>query len=60
MREEDWPTTSEGIAALLSRWDSHEPLDMTSDEEVTLKFWRRNVKSFTIANMQQGLEELFE
>jgi hypothetical protein len=32
MREADWPTTPEGIATLLKRWDEHEPLFQTSEE----------------------------
>ena len=33
MREEDWPTTPEGIAALLAHMDQSEPLEMATDEE---------------------------
>jgi hypothetical protein len=32
MREEDWPTTPEGIALLLKQMEAIEPLDMTPEE----------------------------
>lgn len=36
MREADWPTTPEAIAALVDRWDRLEPLEMTPEEEQRL------------------------
>ena len=44
MREQDWPTTPEGITALLHRWEEHEPLRMTPEEEAGLAAWRRTSK----------------
>jgi hypothetical protein len=44
MREEDWPTTPEGIAALLKRWDAHEPLQMTAEEEAQWQAARKAQK----------------
>jgi hypothetical protein len=32
MREEDWPTTPDGLAELLRRWDAQEPLEMTPEQ----------------------------
>jgi hypothetical protein len=46
MREEDWPTTPEGIAALLKRWDEHEPLEMTPEEQAEWEAARRARKEF--------------
>jgi hypothetical protein len=44
MREEDWPTTPEGIAALIAEWRQLEPLVFTPEEEAELrasrKWWR--------------------
>jgi hypothetical protein len=40
MREEDWPTTSEGIAALLARMDSVEPSWLPPEEDVD---WRSSL-----------------
>lgn len=60
MREEDWPTTPEGITALLQRWEQHEPLQMTPEEEAGLAAWRQQVRAHTIANMHKDVERLFE
>ena len=60
MSEEDWPITPEGIAALLERWDSLEPLEMTADEEKALAEWRAKVKAHTIAGMGKSVEGNFE
>jgi hypothetical protein len=50
MREEDWPTTPEGIAALLKRWDEHEPLEMTPEEEAQWQAARKAQKEREKAN----------
>src|SRR3954470_9765905 len=63
MREEDWPTTPEGIAALLTRMDQIEPLEMTPEEEVELAAWRQTVKEYHIVNWDRWarkIEGLFE
>ncbi len=60
MREEDWPTTPEGIAALLKSWKEMEPLEMTPDEEAAWNAWRQKVKEYTIANMDKGIAEIWE
>ena len=51
MRDEDWSTTAEGIAALMDRWNKSEPLLMTAEEEAELDAWRQKMKDYTIANM---------
>lgn len=33
MREEDWPTTPEGLAELLARMDARAPVEPESEEE---------------------------
>jgi hypothetical protein len=63
IREEDWPTTPEGIAALLKRMDDLEPLAMTPEEEADLAAWRKKRKEHELANWEQRsrrIEELFE
>ncbi len=63
MREEDWPTTPEGIAALLKRMDEVEPLEMTPEEEADLADWRKKRKEHELANWEQRSrrnEEMFE
>jgi hypothetical protein len=59
MREEDWPTTPEGIAALLARMDQIEPLEMTPEEEAHIAAWRQKTKEYTIAHMNDGIDGLF-
>ena len=59
LRDEDWPTTSEGIAELLARMDRVEPLELTPEEEADIAAWRQKVKEYTIAHMNDGIDELF-
>jgi hypothetical protein len=59
MREEEWPTTPEGVAALLKRWEQHEPLVFTPDEEAERAAWRAEMKRLNIeaVRKQMGLPE---
>jgi len=59
LREEDWPTTPEGIAALLERWKEHQPPIYVPGEEAELKAWRAEMKRFNIeaVRKQMGLPE---
>jgi hypothetical protein len=59
MREEDWPTTPEGVAALLARWEQHEPLLFTPEEEESLAAWRAEMKRYNVeaVRKQMGLSE---
>jgi hypothetical protein len=59
IRDEDWPATPEGIAALLARMDHVEPFEMSPDEEADIAAWRQRVKEYTIAHMNNGIDELF-
>ena len=45
------------IADWLAWYDSLEPLIMTTEEEAELADWRRKVKEYTIARMQEGFED---
>jgi hypothetical protein len=58
MREEDWPTTPEGIAALLARMDQIEPLEMTEEERADLEAWRRKVKEYHLANWDRWARDV--
>lgn len=63
MREEDWPTTPEDIAALLKRMDEIEPLEMTAEEEADLADWRRKQREYELANWDKRarrIEGMFE
>jgi hypothetical protein len=42
MREEDWPTTAEGIAALLARMDQVEPGWLSREDDAT---WRASLRA---------------
>ena len=44
MREEDWPTTDEGIAALLARMDQVEPGWLSPEDDAA---WRRALRTFS-------------
>jgi hypothetical protein len=58
MREEDWPTTPEGIAALLKRWDELEPLEMTPEEEARWEAIRKEEKEREKARFVEDAERL--
>jgi hypothetical protein len=42
MREEDWPTTAEGIAALLARMDQIEPGWLSPEDDAA---WRASLRA---------------
>jgi hypothetical protein len=42
MREEDWPTTPEGIGALLARMDQREPGWLSPEDDAT---WRADLRA---------------
>jgi hypothetical protein len=53
IREEDWPTTPEGIAALLARMDAFEPVVLTDDERAAWERRRAEDKAWELANERQ-------
>jgi hypothetical protein len=58
LREEDWPTTPEGIAALLKRMDECEPVEMTPEDEAEWKESLTAQKEFEKANFYEDGEKL--
>jgi hypothetical protein len=58
MREEDWPTTPEGIEALLARMDKMEPLILTPDEEAQWEAIRKVEKEREKARFIEDAEKL--
>jgi predicted DNA-binding antitoxin AbrB/MazE fold protein len=58
--EEDWDNSPEAISEWLEWYKSLEPLVFTAEEEADLARWRRKVKEYTIANMDDGIENLWE
>ena len=63
MREEDWPTTPQGIAALLARMDAAEPGWLSPEEEAAwmeaLREQREYDKAHFIARAEK-LEKMWE
>jgi hypothetical protein len=57
--DDQWPTTPEGIAEHLKKMDLIEPFEMSAEERADIAAWRQRVKEYTIANMNQGIDELF-
>jgi hypothetical protein len=43
MDESEWPTTPEGIEALIARMDSREPVELTPEEE---RAWNEGLRFF--------------
>jgi hypothetical protein len=58
--EEDWDNSPEAISEWLEWYKSLEPLVLTPEEEADLGRWRQKVKEYTIANMDKGIENLWE
>ncbi len=55
MREEDWPQTPEGIAALVARMEAFEPLEFTPEEEAEIAAARQAVREVTIAAVRKKM-----
>lgn len=60
MREEDYPTTPEGIAALVKRMDAIEPMAFTPEEEADLAEWRKKQKEYELANWEKRCRRVEE
>jgi hypothetical protein len=63
LRDEDWPTTPEGIARLLALMEDIEPLEMTPEEEAAWQADRKARKEWEKASFEKTvrkLEDLFE
>ncbi len=58
MREEDWPTTPEGIAVLLARMDQLQPGWLSSEDEAAWKAALQAQKDFEKATFNEWSEKL--
>lgn len=58
MREEDWPTTPEGIAALVAEIDAVEPLEMTDEEIANWEAARREQMQWELEHFEEHAESL--
>jgi hypothetical protein len=48
LREEDWPTTPEGIGEHLKRMQEFEPVELTPEDEARIAAWRAEMKRFNV------------
>jgi hypothetical protein len=63
LRDEDWPTTPEGIARHLALMDQIQPLEMTPEEEAEWEAARKERKEWDLAHWEEyckKIERLFE
>jgi hypothetical protein len=58
MREEDWPTTAEGIAALLARMDKVEPGWLSPEDDAAWRTALREQKNAEKARFFEDAEKL--
>lgn len=56
MREEDWPTTPEGIAALIESWKEREPLIYTPEELAEIRAGREWFKQYELDRQRREME----
>lgn len=57
LREEDWPTTQEGIAKLVEHINSFEPVELTAEEEADLTRFRSEMKRKSMEGMKRSWEK---
>ena len=60
MREEDWPTTPEGIEELLRQWNETEAPVMSDEEWAAWQAWRQRMKEYSIEKLKTAHLGLFE
>ncbi len=58
MREEDWPTTPEGIAALLARMDEVEPAWLSAEDDAAWRAALREQKTIEKAGFLEDAQRL--
>lgn len=58
MREEDWPTDAEGIAALIARMEKIEPLLMTPEEEAEWHAALKAQKDYELATWEERAKKI--
>src|SRR5437899_2884379 len=55
IREEDWPTTPEGIEELIRRMENIEPIILTPEDEARIAAARAAVREVTLAAVRQQM-----
>jgi hypothetical protein len=59
LSDNDRPMTPSEIAETLAAMDRVEPFDMTDEERASADAWEKKVNDYTIANMNEGIEDVF-
>ena len=57
---DDGPVTPEEIAHTLAAMDKTEPFDLSAAAASDLAAWDRNVKEYSIANLDKDIEDVFQ
>ncbi len=57
--DNDRPMTPSEIAEVLAAMKKIEPFDMTDEDRASADAWEKKVNDFTIANIDNGLEDVF-
>lgn len=55
MREEDWPTTPEGVEELARRMESLDPIILTPEDEARIAAARAAVREATLAAVREQM-----
>ena len=59
LNDNDRAMTPNEIAETLAAMARVEPFDMTDEERTAAELWERKVNDYTIANLDQGIEDVF-
>ncbi len=55
MSDADWPTTKEGIAALIAEWNAMEPLELTPEDEAEIKSAQKWIDDYSRAAVAKDM-----
>ena len=56
LREEDWPTTPEGIEQLIQKMKNTEPVILTPEEEIDIRAFRAASKAKSVESFRRRME----
>jgi len=57
--DKDRPMSPSEIAETLTAMERVEPFDLTDEERASADAWEKKVNDYTIANSDQGIEDVF-
>jgi hypothetical protein len=55
MSDADWPTTKEGIAALIAEWNAMEPLELTPEDEKEIEAAQKWIDNYSRAAVAKDM-----